>query len=155
MVSAGTSSRNRAIGSCTLVPARRSAAISTSGVSPRKSQPVLDMLLSKPWCAWLCRGAYPECVIVTTQSTTCQPHRPWARVTRTVSSTVRKNAYGIEPSSTSSRNSTPLPTGPGSTRSPTVARNGLPSPISSYAEPMPVGRSTQIVVVSRNVTARP
>ena len=32
---------------------------------------------------------------------------------------------GIEPSSTSSRNSTPLPTGAGSTRSPTVARNGF------------------------------
>ncbi len=66
-----------------------------------------------------------------------------------------KNAYGIEPSSTSSRNSTPPPVGPGSTRSPTVARNGLPSPISSYAAPVPAGRSTQIVVVSRNVTARP
>ena len=40
-------------------------------------------------------------------------------------------------------------------RSPTEARNGLSSPISSYADPTPVGRSTQIVVVSRNVTARP
>ena len=62
------------------------------------------------------------------------------------------NAYGIEPSSTSSRNRTPLPSGAGSTRSPTVARNGLLSvPISSTAAPVPAGRSMQIVVVSRNV----
>ena len=90
--------------------------------------------------------------MVTTQSVTCQPCRPWRSVSRTVSSTAVKNASGIDPSSTSSRNRTPVPTGAGSTRSPTVARNGFgASPISSTAAPVPTGRSMQIVVVSRNV----
>ena len=45
-----------------------------------------------------------------------------------------------------------MPTGAGSTRSPTVARNGLGSlPMISTAAPVPTGRSMQIVVVSRNV----
>ena len=65
--------------------------------------------------------------MVTVQSATCQPCRPWPSVSRTVSSTALKKAYGIDPSSTSSRNPTPEPTGAGSTRSPTVARNGLAS----------------------------
>jgi hypothetical protein len=55
-VSAGASNRNRDTGSCTTVPACRSAAMSTSGVSPRKSYPVLDMLLSNFWWACDCRG---------------------------------------------------------------------------------------------------
>ncbi len=67
-----------------------------------------------------------------------------------------KNARGIEPSSTPNRTCTPLPTGPGSIRSPTVARNGLESvPMSSKAAPTPDGRSMQIVVVSRNPTSTP
>ena len=50
------------------------------------------------------------------------------------------------PSSTSSRNSTPPSGGAGSTRSPTVARNGLAAcSISSAAAPLPAGRSMQIV----------
>ena len=44
---------------------------------------------------------------VTTQSVTCQPCRPCRSVACTVSSTALKNANGIEPSSTSSRNATP------------------------------------------------
>ena len=42
--------------------------------------------------------------MVTVQSVTCQPWRPWRSVSRTVSSTALKNASGIDPSSTSSRN---------------------------------------------------
>ena len=42
-----------------------------------------------------------------------------------MSSTARKNASGIDPSSTSSPNVTPDPASPGSTRSPTVARKGF------------------------------
>lgn len=52
----GASIRKRCIGSYTRTPARRSASARTRGVTPRKSAPVLDMLLSKPWWAWLCRG---------------------------------------------------------------------------------------------------
>ena len=67
-----------------------------------------------------------------------------------------KNDSGIEPSSTSSPKRRPLPTGAGSTRSPTVARNGLPSvAMISNAAPLPAGRSMQIVVDSRNVTSTP
>lgn len=67
-----------------------------------------------------------------------------------------KNAGGMEPSSTSSRKPTPDPTGAGSTRSPTVARNGLsPTSMTSSDQPEPTTRSTQIVVVSRNVTSTP
>ena len=55
-VSAGSSRRKRCIGSCTRVPARASASISTSGVRLRKSPAVLDMLLSKVAWAWLWRG---------------------------------------------------------------------------------------------------
>ena len=52
--------------------------------------------------------------------------------------------------------SRPLPIGAGSTRSPTVARNGLgASSMISTAAPVPTGRSTQIVVVSRNSTSMP
>src|SRR5919198_1086342 len=84
--------------------------------------------------------------MVTVQSVTRHPWIPCRSVSFTVSSTALKNAYGIEPSSTSSRNSTPLLTGAGSTRSPTVARKGLgPLPISSTAAPVPTGRSMQIV----------
>ena len=73
-----------------------------------------------------------------------------------VSSTALKNAGGIEPSSTSSRNAIPLPGGAGSTRRPTVASSGLESsPISSNAAPAPRRRSMQIVVDSRNDTATP
>ena len=42
--------------------------------------------------------------MVTTQSVTCQPWSPCRSVSRTVSSTAVKNASGIDPSSTSSRN---------------------------------------------------
>ena len=50
----------------------------------------------------------------------------------------------------------PDPAGPGSTRRPTVARNGLPpAPMNSAAAPVPTGRSTQIVVVSSKLTCRP
>ena len=84
---------------------------------------------------------------------TAQPCSPWRSVAATVSSTAVKNAEGIEPSSTSSPNRF---SAAGSTRSPTVARNGFePAPSSSYAAPLPTGRSTQIVVVSRNATATP
>ena len=55
--SAGISSRNRWIGSCTRVPASARACRSTSGVRLRKSPAVLDMVLSKVAWAWLCRGA--------------------------------------------------------------------------------------------------
>ena len=89
---------------------------------------------------------------MTAQSVTCQPQSPARSVSRTVSSTARKNASGIDPSSTSSRNVTPEPTGAGSTRSPTVARNGF----GRLAEQLDGragadGRSTQIVVVSRKL----
>ena len=47
-VSAGTSRRKRWIGSQTTVPASRSALIRTSGVSLRKSSPVLDIALLNP-----------------------------------------------------------------------------------------------------------
>ena len=71
-------------------------------------------------------------------------------------STAAKKAGGIEPSSTSRPKSTPLSTGAGSTRSPTVARYGLASaPISSTAAPVPRSRSVQIIAVSRNRTATP
>ncbi len=41
-------------------------------------------------------------------------------------------------------------------RSPIVARNGFDSALRiSTASPVPIGRSMQIVVVSRNVTSRP
>lgn len=60
------------------------------------------------------------------------------------------NEYGIEPSSTSSRKSDPVPTGAGSTRSPTVARKGLGSwAMISNAAPDPAGRSMHRAVVSR------
>jgi len=45
-----------------------------------------------------------------------------------------------------------LPIGAGSIRSPTVAMNGFGAlPRSSTAEPVPMGRSMQIVVVSREL----
>ena len=53
-VSAGTSSRKWCTGSQTTVRACHSAAISTSGVSLRKSSPVLDMLLLKRAWPALC-----------------------------------------------------------------------------------------------------
>jgi hypothetical protein len=71
--SIGTSSSKRCIGSQTTVPALARASITTSGVRARKSAPVLDIAFEKRWCAWLCRGEYPECVIVTMQSGTSQP----------------------------------------------------------------------------------
>ena len=81
---------------------------------------------------------------------------PCRSVSRTVSSTARKNAIGIEPSSTSMRNSTPEPGAAGSTRSPIVARNGLGGWCSrSIAAPVPTGRSMQIVVDSRKLTSTP
>ena len=93
--------------------------------------------------------------MVTVQSVTCQPWSPWPSVSCTVSSTALKNENGIDPSSTSSRKATP-PAGAGSTRSPTVARNGFGSlPMSSNAAPLPTGRSMQMVVLSRNSTSRP
>jgi oligopeptide transport system ATP-binding protein len=154
--SEGRSMRNRWTGSYTAVPARRSASISTSGVRPRKSPAVLDMRLSNPPCALLCRAQYPERVMVTTQSRTCQPRNPCSSVSWTVSSTALKNANGIDPSSTPRRKSTPVPTGAGSTRSPTVARNGLGSTaMCSTASPQPVGRSTQMTVEGRKRTSRP
>ena len=114
------------------------------------------MLLSNVACAWLWRAQKPEWVIATAQSATRQPYRPCSSVACTVSSTAVKNAGGIEPSSTSSANRTPLPGGAGSTRNPTVARNGFGSvSMISYAAPLPAGRSMQIVVVSRNVTSTP
>jgi hypothetical protein len=70
----------------------RRAAISTSGVTPRKSAPVLDMLLSNRACAWLCSGQYSERVMVTRQLVASQPCSPWRSVARTVSSTALKNA---------------------------------------------------------------
>ncbi len=77
---------------------------------------------------------------MTAQSVTCHPRSPWRRVSRTVSSTALMNAYGIEPSSTSSLKSTPEPIGAGSTRSPTVARNGLGGlAMNSTAAPVPDG----------------
>ena len=94
--------------------------------------------------------------MVTVQSSTCQPCSPCRKVSRTVSSTAAKNAYGIDPSSTPSRNTTPESGGAGSTRSPTVARNGLGSTFMiSTAAPTPFGRSTWIVVDSRKSTSRP
>src|SRR5215204_5898626 len=94
--------------------------------------------------------------MVTTQSVTSQPWSPWPRVSVTVSSTATKKAYGIDPSSTSSRNVTPAPAGAGSTRSPTVARNGLGSvAMRSTDAPVPTGRSMQMVVLSRKPTSRP
>jgi len=63
-----------------------------------------------------------------------------------------KNANGIEPSSTSSRNRTPDSAGAGSIRSPTVARNGLGGvSMISKAAPDPAGRSMQIVVEALKV----
>ena len=71
---------------------------------------------------------------------------------RTVSSTALKNASGIEPSSTSSRNGTPVPTGPARPAARRWPGTGCESvPLSSNAAPAPTGRSMQIVVVSRNV----
>ena len=55
-VSAGASSENGCTGSHTAVPARFKARRSTVAVSARKSPAVLDMLLSKVACAWLCRA---------------------------------------------------------------------------------------------------
>ena len=43
--------------------------------------------------------------MVTTQSVTSHPQMPWCSVSRTVSSTALWNESGIDPSSTSSRNS--------------------------------------------------
>jgi hypothetical protein len=81
---------------------------------------------------------------------------PCRSVSRTVSSVARKNAIGMEPSSTSIRNVTPEPAAAGPIRSPMVARNGLGSSCSrSTAAPGPAIRSTQIVVVSRKLTSRP
>ena len=52
--------------------------------------------------------------------------------------------------------STPEPGAAGSRRSPRSAWNGFVGVLRiSTASPLPVGRSTQIVVVSRNATARP
>ncbi len=94
--------------------------------------------------------------MVTVQSVTRHPHSPCSRVSRTVSSTALKKAYGMAPSSTSRRKSTPEPGGAGSTRRPTVARNGLPSlRMNSTAFPEPAGRSTHSGVVARNVTSMP
>src|ERR671924_1663700 len=97
--------------------------MSTSGVRLRKSPAALDHLL-QPYGGG---GVYAECVIVTTQSMTCQPYSPCCSVLCTVSSVARTNEYGSEPSSISRRNSTPEPSGAGSMRSPTVARYGFDS----------------------------
>ena len=94
---------------------------------------------------------------MTVQSVTCQPRMPSRSVSRTVVLHRRvKNASGMEPSSTSRRNVSARverrrldaqPDG-GEER---VA--GLPS--HSTAAPVPAGRSTQIVVVSRKSTSMP
>ena len=94
--------------------------------------------------------------MVTVQSGISHPCGPCCSVARTESSTAVKNADGIEPSSTSCPTVTPAPSGAGSTRRPTLARNGLLAmPISSWSAPIPTSRSTQIGVDSRNVTGTP
>ena len=93
---------------------------------------------------------------MTAQSMTSQPRRPCRSVSRTVSSTARKNAAGIVPARSAPMvNVTPEPAAVGSTRSPIVATNGFsPSYFRSTAAPVPSGRSTQIVVDSRKPTSR-
>jgi uncharacterized Zn-binding protein involved in type VI secretion len=94
---------------------------------------------------------------------TSQPHNPSARADRTYDDIIDANAscrlytyIGTVARSTSTRTSTPEPGGAGSTRRPSVATNGLPgAKITSAAVPVPHGRSTQIAVVSRNVTVTP
>ena len=94
--------------------------------------------------------------MVTVQSGISHPCGPCRSVARTDSSTAAKNADGMDPSSTSRPTDTPAPSGAGSTRSPTVARNGLLGmPITSASAPVPTSRSTQIGVDSRNVTGTP
>ena len=93
--------------------------------------------------------------MVTTQSVTCQPCRPWPRVSRTVSSTALKKAYGIEPSSTSSRKSTPGRSARARRAGRRWRGTGSGPSLYSTAAPEPDSRSMQIVVVSRKVTSSP
>ncbi len=63
-----------------------------------------------------------------------------------------KNADGIDPNSTPSRNAS----SPGSTRRPTVARYGFgATPITASSSPTPITRSMHTGVVARNTTSTP
>ena len=150
------SSRNRAIGSCTRVPAARSAAISTSGVSPRKSaagagHALVELLVGVALPRRVAGVRHRDhavdhlpAVQALAEGCAGRSPRPSGR-TRTASSPARP----------------PAGTRPAAHRrpAPPAARpwpgTGCPRPSARTPRPVPVGRSTQIVVVSRNVTARP
>ena len=160
-MSAGVSRRKRWTGSQTTVPACRSAAMTTSGVSLRKScGPLSGPRVDGGPSATL----YADRISVTVQSVTCQPYRPWRSVSDDVLShgggealrvlvDVQRHRPGGRPRSGTSM---PAPAGAGSMRIPSVARNGFPGACrTSSAAPGWIGRSTQIGVVSRKPISHP
>jgi len=112
--------------------------------------------------AVLLGDAYPHCVNVTLQSVTCQPQvllggcggRTHPSLARSCRQTCRRRA---ESNGRRPQGRTRRPTDRARVEAkPDAREKGLSScPSSSNASPDPTGRSTQIVVVSRNVTSTP
>ena len=115
------------------------------------------MLLSKVPCAWLCRGVVAGVGHRHRAVGDLPAVQALGQGLGTVSSTALKNAYGIDPSSTSRPKRDP---GADRRRVHAQADRGqervrAPPRSARRAAPEPTGRSMQIVVVSRNVTSRP